>query len=237
MSSHDTLGGEFPPASAATHACLLEKSRDLVLQACRLGSTPSSEQLSQIQQGESLPRRRGRPQQVSWTQLWSSLLLCALQGMHSFADWRRLLGLQAIGPFAPVWLTRNGLVKRLLQAGLVPLQEVWEAINAQLASIGSQTGPAPLAAFAPEIFCLDETRLDAVGRYLKPLRSLSPHDPACFAGKLVGLLDLRAQRWLRLQWREAVQENCRVDMLDFLQGLPVGSLLLFDLGYFSGLFL
>jgi hypothetical protein len=52
-------------------------------------------------------------------------------------------------------------------------------------------------------------------------------------GKLVGLLDLRAQRWLRLEWREDVHENCRVDMLDFLQGLLEGSLLLFDLGYFS----
>jgi hypothetical protein len=49
----------------------------------------------------------------------------------------------------------------------------------------------------------------------------------------VGLLDLRAQRWLRLEWREDVHENCRVDLLDFLQGLSVGSLLLFDLGYFS----
>ena len=136
--------------------------------------------------------------------------------MHSFADWRRLLGLQSIGPFAPVGLTRNGLVKRLLQAGLVPLQELWEGINAQLADIGSQAIPATLAPFATEIFCLDETRLDAVGRYLKPLRGLKAHDPACFAGKLVGLLDLRAQRWLRLEWREAVQENCRVDMLDAL---------------------
>jgi hypothetical protein len=54
----------------------------------------------------------------------------------------------------------------------------------------------------------------ALGRYLKPLRGLSAHDPACTAFKLVGLLDLRAQRWLRLQWREAVHENCRVDMLD-----------------------
>jgi hypothetical protein len=189
--------------------------------------------LSQIQQDEATPRGRGRPQQVSGTQLWSSLLLCALQGMHSFADWRRLLGLQSIGPFAPLWLTRNGLVKRLLQAGLVPLQEVWEAINAQLALPASRAVPATLAAFAPEILCLDETRLDAVGRYLKPRRGLSTHDPACFAGKLIGLFDLRAQHWLRLEWREAVQENCRVDMLDFLQGLSVGSLLLFDLGYFS----
>ena len=113
--------------------------------------------------------------------------------MHSFADWRRLLGLQSIGPFAPLWLTRNGLVKRLLRAGLVPLQEVWEAINAPLALPASQAVPATLAAFATDILCLDETRLDAVGRYLKPLRGLSAHDSACFAGKLVGLLDLRAK--------------------------------------------
>jgi len=43
------------------------------------------------------------------------------------------------------------------------------------------------------MLCLDETRLDAVGRYLKPLRGLSAHDSACFAGKLVGLFDLRAK--------------------------------------------
>jgi len=84
-----------------------------------------------------------------------------MQGMRSFADWRRLLGLQSIGPFPPVLLTRNGLVKRLLQAGLVPLQEVWEVVNARLAHIDSRAVPAILAAFATQILCLDETRLDA----------------------------------------------------------------------------
>lgn len=129
-----------------------------------------------------------------------------------------------IGSFAPVWLTRNGLVKRLLQAGLVPLQEIWEAVNAPLARTCSQAVSTTLASFASSIPGLDETRLDAVGRYLKPLRSLNAHDPACCAGKLVGLFDLRAQRWARLEWREDVHENCRVDMLDFLQGRSVGSL-------------
>ncbi len=236
MSSHDTPGVDSHQASAAyTH--MIAQISDLLLQACGLGPAQSPDQWSQIQQDEATPRGRGRPQQVSGTQLWSSLLLCALQGMHSFADWRRLLGLQSIGLFTPLWLTRNGLVKRLLRAGLVPLQEVWEAVNARLAFPASQPATAALAAFALEILCLDETRLDAVGRYLKPRRGLSAHDSACFAGKLIGLFDLRAQRWLRLEWREAVQENCRVDMLDFLQGLSVGSLLLFDLGYFSGPFL
>src|SRR5437660_11639732 len=107
--------------------------------------------------------------------------------MHSFADWRRLLGLQPVGPFAPVWLTRNGLVSQLLQAGLLPLQEIGEVVNARLAQTASQAVPATLAAFAPALLCLDETRLDAVGRYLKPRHCLSAHDPACTALKLVGL--------------------------------------------------
>jgi hypothetical protein len=174
----------------------------------------------------------------SGTQLWSSLLLCALQGMHSFADWRRLLGLQSIGPFAPLWLTRNGLVSQLLRAGLVPLQEVWEAINAPLALPASRAVSATLAAFAPEILCLDETRLDAVGRYLKPRRGLSTHDPACFAGKLIGLLDLRAERLAAAGMaRGGARELQSGDARRISQGLAVGSLLLFDLGYFSGPFL
>ena len=69
--------------------------------------------------------------------------------------------MQAIGPFAPVWLTRTGLLKRLLQAGLVPLQELWEVVNARLAHTGAWAVPAELAAFVTEILCLDETRLDA----------------------------------------------------------------------------
>jgi hypothetical protein len=233
MSLHNTLRLESQKVSAVTNALIIAQTSRLLLQACGLGAETRLDQSSQSEQSVPITRGRGRPQQVCWTQLWSSLLLCALQGMHSFADWRRLVGLQQIGLFAPVWLTRNGLVKRLLQGGLEPFQELWEVVNVQLAQSGSQVVPVTLAAFASHILCLDETRLDALGKYLKPLRSLSAHDSASFAGKLIGLFDQRAQRWLRLEWREAVHENCRVDMLDFLQGLSGGSLLLFDLGYFS----
>ena len=153
MSSHDSSGRDSHQASAA-HTYMIAQISDLLLQACRLGPVQSAEQSSQIQQDGATPRGRGRPQQVSATQLWSSLLLCALQGMHSFADWRRLLGLQSIGPFAPLWLTRNGLVKRLLQAGLAPLQDLWELVNIRLAHTGCWAVPAELAAFASGIFCL-----------------------------------------------------------------------------------
>src|SRR5260370_8686503 len=122
MSCHDAAGvGAHQGSAAYTH--MIAQISDLLLQACGLGQEPRPDQWSQIRQDEATPRGRGRPQQVSGTQLWSSLLLCALQGMHSFADWRRLLGLQSIGPFAPLWLTRTVLVKRLLQAALAPSQQ------------------------------------------------------------------------------------------------------------------
>lgn len=223
MPPHHIPSGEADQPSASTYSAVIAQTSDGLLQACGLAPEACAKQL-----GSNPIRGRGRPQQICWTHVWSSLLLCALQGMHSFADWRRLVGLQQIGPFAPVWLTRNGLVKRLLQAGLTPLQELWETLNMRLAHTGTWAVSATLAPFVDGIFALDETRLDALGRYLKPLRGLSTHDAACFAGKLIGLFDLRHQRWSRLEWRKDVHENCRVDMLDFLQGLAARSLLLFE---------
>lgn len=110
MTSHDTLLTEGTQ-DTARQARIIEETSELLLQACGLCDGASLDQCSQTEQNEPTPRReRGRPQRVCWIHLWSSLLLCALQGMHSFADWRRLVGLQQIGPFAPVWLTRNGFI-------------------------------------------------------------------------------------------------------------------------------
>ncbi len=78
MSSHDTLWVESQKASAATHALIIAQTGDLLLQACGLGTEPHQDQLSPSQQRVPTTRGRGRPQQVCWTQVWSSLLLCAL---------------------------------------------------------------------------------------------------------------------------------------------------------------
>src|SRR5260370_15146603 len=59
LSSHDTPRGE-PHQALATHSRIIEETSELVLRACGLGSTQSSDQLNQIQQCESTPRRRGR---------------------------------------------------------------------------------------------------------------------------------------------------------------------------------
>ena len=117
MSSHDTLAVESQKASEATRALIIAQTSELLLQACGLGSEPRPDQLSQIQQGEPPSRGRGRPRAESAGPSCGVVCCCVHERrMHSFADWRRLLGLEPIGPFAPVWLTRNGLVKRLRAA-------------------------------------------------------------------------------------------------------------------------
>jgi hypothetical protein len=52
-------------------------------------------------------------------------------------------------------------------------------------------------------------------------------------GKLAGRYDVRKQQWDLVQWRQDAQANCKMNVGSLLQGLPAGSLLLFDLGYFA----
>jgi hypothetical protein len=60
------------------------------------------------------------------------------------------------GPCKGCTRLRTGVGGSGLQAGLVPLQELWEFVNARLAHTGSWAVQAELAAFANDILCLDE---------------------------------------------------------------------------------
>ena len=91
----------------------------------------------------------------------------------------------------------------------------------------------PLAAWAREIVSIDESTLDAVQRWLEPLRHRPAGDAALLAGKIAGRFNLRTQQWDLLQYRSNVWANCKVEVLSLLEGLMPGSLILFDLGYFS----
>lgn len=226
MPSHDTV---LPPSNQGADgasATILRQAANLVLNTLDLGSEPADAVLAD----PVAKRRRGRPLQLPWPQLWGSLLLCTLGGMDSFADWRRFLGTESVGSFPPVWLSSNALVKRLLQAGLSPLEDLWALRSGRMAG---ELAPSTLAPFASRLLCLDETKLDRLARHLKPLRDLPSKDSALFAGKLLGLFDLRAQRWLWLEWREKMAENSLVDLMAFLEALTKGTLVLFDLGYFA----
>jgi Transposase DDE domain len=124
----------------------------------------------------------------------------------------------------------DAIVKRLLQAGLEPLDALFTQFEQWVPTPPSACDLAP---FASHIVALDETTLDAVTRHLAWQRQHPKGSTALLAGKLAGLFDIRQQRWLRLEYFASAVQNCKVGFLTLLDDLPWHSLLLFDLGYFS----
>jgi Transposase DDE domain len=184
---------------------------------------------------QAAPERRagrGRPIELQPTHLWLGLLWAVLEGVHGSRALARFLAIPALGRFAPVSLTDSALVQRLQQAGYQPLQTLFGQLGSWLQAWLSPPA-CELAPFASHIIALDETKLDAVVRHLPGPRQHRLGDPALLAGKLAALFDIRAQRWLRIQYVADALRNCKLEALALVADLPWHSLLLFDLGYFS----
>jgi hypothetical protein len=177
--------------------------------------------------------KRGQPEKISPAHLWLSLVWSVLLGMSSYHDWWRLFCTKTVGRFAPKWVSVDALVARLEQAGLEPLQRLAAQVSTHLAARLAPLTTTTLASFASDIVAIDETTLDAVHRLLAPLKTLPKGHVGLRPGKLATRFKIRTQPWDVVQYRGNVLGNCKLEGLTLLDGLAPGSLLLFDLGYFS----
>ena len=218
---HDTTSRQLVPFDAQTAVPQLQ---ELLLEVVEPTVSPP---------GEPTKPQRGRRREISEAHLWLSLLWSVLLGMSSYADWWRLFCTSWLGRFAPVRVSSDALVARLEQAGLEPLHRLAMAVSAHLAVRLASLSTTPLASFATEIVAIDETTLDAVHRLLEPLKNVPKGHVALLAGKLATRFNIRTQQWDWVQFRSNVLGNCKLEVLTLLEGLALGSLLLFDLGYFS----
>jgi len=198
---------------------------------------PSRQQVQEyvLQQSQALvpvARRRGKPARLTALHLCLGIVLSGLEGFGSQRHlWRRLC-LEAIGPFAPVLVVDQAVYNRLGRAAGV-MRTFFEQVSGWMAE---QVGGLPersLAPWASQVLALDESTLDAVGRWLPELRAALPGDPRLLAGRISALFDVRRQQWVRVElWQEALA-NCKQQARLLLEGLPAGTLLLFDRGYLS----
>lgn len=185
-------------------------------------------------QQNSAPRRhRGRPAQLSADHLWLALLMCLLDGMHGFASVWRAICWQGVGHFPILSLTRDGVRKRLLRLGQASLQDLLTRVTLALLRGTQFAANQELVPFAPDILALDESTLDAVHRLCDDVEHEGKDSPRLLVGKLAGLFDLRRQQWVRLQFRQDVFANCKEQVRSLCEGLPTGSLIVCDLGYFA----
>lgn len=176
--------------------------------------------------------RRGKPATVTALHLCLGIVLCGLEGFGSqLRLWRRLC-LEPMGPFGPVMVVDQAIYNRLARAADVMhafFEQVSGWMNEQLVGLEERS----LAPWARQVLALDESTLDAVGRWLPELRAVVPGDPRLLAGRISALFDVRRQQWVRVEvWQEAVA-NCQQQARLLIEGLLVGTLLLFDRGYLS----
>ena len=177
-------------------------------------------------------RQRGRPARLATLHVCLGIVLCGLQGFGSQLQlWRRLC-LEPLGPFAPVAVVDQAVYNRLERAAGA-MRAFFEQVSGWMAEQVEGLQERSLAPWASQVLALDESTLDAVGRWLPALRRLLPGDPGLLAGRISALFDLRRQQWVRVElWQEAAA-NCKQQARLLLEGLPVHSLLLFDRGYLS----
>jgi Transposase DDE domain len=177
------------------------------------------------------PKGPGRPLELPKVALWSGLLLCVLQGAREGREVWRYLVLHGYD------ICDQTLYDRVEQEGTAWLEQFFAQITTMLATwlkpLIEQQPWYPLASFATDVLALDETTLDPVARKLPILRLLKKGAVELLPGKLAGLYDVRLQLWRRIDYLPEAVQNCKVHAGAMLKGLAQGTLLLFDLGYFS----
>jgi hypothetical protein len=175
----------------------------------------------------------GRPCIMPALALWGGVLICILRGYTSQLALWRLLTQHGLWSYPRFPVTDQAVYNRLDHADPSPLAFLFEQVRDALTERVAPYADADLVPFASGVYALDQTTLDPVARMLPTLRGLPDGDPALLAGRLDGVFDLRRQQWRHLTMSPDAQQNEKVAARSLLQGLPTGSLILADLGYFG----
>jgi hypothetical protein len=163
--------------------------------------------------------------------LWGGLLVCVLRGWSSQLDLWRLLTAQRLWHYPRVAISDQAVYHRLARSGTAPLEWLFGAVTDLLGARLAPYAQHDLAAFARGVYALDTTTLDPLARRLADLKDRPAEQR--LAGKLGGLFDVRRQQWVRVLDIPDADENDKVSARALVAGLPVFSLLLFDLQYFG----
>ncbi len=206
-------------------------------EAARQLPMPSVQEVEEsiLQQSQALvarSRRRGRPATLTALHLCLGIVLCSLEGFGpQLRLWRRLC-VEFIGPFAPVLVSDQAVYNRLARAA-EGMRHFFEQMSGLLAPQLAGLQECRLAPWATQVLALDESTLDAVGRWLPALRARLPGDAGLLAGRISAVFDVRRQQWVHVELWQVAVANCKQQARVLLAGLPVGTLLLFDRGYLS----
>lgn len=172
---------------------------------------------------------RGRPQVLSPAVLWASLVLALLEHEpYQSAVWRRVRDTHLWRAMAAD-VTDEAVYRRLATAD----PDVFATLFTQLTGfLRAQIEPwaeTTLAPFATMVVALDNTRLDKAVRTTR----MEPPVPVRLPGQLATLFNLRTHLWEQVLPIMNPDQNEKLTARSLVAGLPTGSLILADRGFFS----
>lgn len=181
----------------------------------------------------STHRSRGRPVILPTMALWAGLLVGVLRGLRHQADVWRLLSKHGLWELPHYPVSDMAVYDRLERTPPTAMAVFFDQITALLQERFETVSTCAWASFAAGIYAIDHTILDPVLRKRKLLRELPPGDRCLLPGALGCVFDVRRQQWVRVDYVPDPQRDLHAEIDPLVKGLPVGSLLLFDLGYFA----
>lgn len=178
--------------------------------------------------------RKYRDRVVPVALLVMLMLLFVLDKVDTFSGlWRKLMrgdcrGLPAID------VTESALYKRLKAVSHELFLDLLRTTTRSLTNSPlRRSWVKDLAPFATRILAIDDTTLDALARKTKWLKGFEKGAPETLGGRLGCALDLETGCFAGVLYDSDSAANEKNHLWPLLKGLGVGSIYVFDLGYFS----
>jgi hypothetical protein len=149
----------------------------------------------------------------------------------SLSEALRVVAREGLWDFAPLVVSRQALSQRLRAIPAPLFAQLYEAGLERLRALRS---PEPLAAGSlqarfPALWAADGSTLEALRRKLKTLRE----SPTPLGGKMLAVVDLWTHRPQQTWYTTQPRANDKTFCAQLCAALPVGGLVVVDLGWFS----
>ena len=151
--------------------------------------------------------------------------------LPSLSEALRVVAREGLWDFAPFRVSRQALSQRLRALPAQIFAQLYEEALEQLQAVRppAPVTPGTLQARFPALWAADGSTLEALRRKLKDLRE----NPTPLGGKMLAVVDLCTHRPQQTWYTTQPQANDKTFCAQLGAALPVGGLVVVDLGWFS----
>jgi hypothetical protein len=174
---------------------------------------------------------RGRPEILPAALLWTGVLVGILRATTSQQAIWRLLSQAGLWHVPRIPISAEAVRIRLQRRGPTQMEGLFTAVTATL--MAETTGDMTVAPGFSGVYAIDDSTLDGIARTLPTLRDVPAGESRLLPGKLSVAFDLRRQLFHTVLTSDLPRQSEKVNARALVETLPVGSLILADLGYFS----